>query len=49
MGICLAGVKRAGGSRTQWAGIASCDQMLAAATGLQHHVATAWGTGVGYS
>lgn len=42
VGICLGGVKRNGATRTEWAGIASSDQMLAAATGLQTRVAIAW-------
>jgi hypothetical protein len=42
VGVVIGGVKRGGGTRTEWSGVASADQMLGAAAGLQHRVAVAW-------
>jgi hypothetical protein len=40
--VVVAGVKRGGGSKHKWQGLASLDQTLAAATALQARVAAAY-------
>ena len=48
VGVVIAGVTRGGGSRSEWSGVASGEQMLAVASGLQFRVAKAWATDIGY-